>query len=183
MVAFFSFYVSYSTNHQQLKMDKVILILISVLYSGTAFAQASASATVTSRATVIDPIKIDKTVDLDFGNVISAYTPGSVILSPDGSRIAYGVHLSTSVPGNVTPAEAVVTHGNNNYSITFPENFTLYNQENPDQVLIIEDFTVEPLPGNTSDVLKIGATLRLEANQLPGYYTNSSGFNVTVTYN
>ncbi|GHA31121.1 hypothetical protein GCM10007103_10830 [Salinimicrobium marinum] len=164
-------------------MEKLILILLSLFLSGQVFAQASASATVTSRATVIDPIKIDKTVDLDFGNVISAYTPGSVILSPDGSRVAQGVQISTSFPGTVNPAEAIVTHGNNNYSITLPESFTLYNLENPDQKLVINRFTVQPETGVVTDVIKIGATLNLDANQLSGFYTNSTGFNVTVTYN
>ncbi len=164
-------------------MVKNIILLVLMLFSVEVWSQASASATVESRATVIDPIKIDKTIDLDFGNVISAYTPGTVVLSPDGSRIAYGVQLSTSIPGNVAPAEAVVTHGNNTYAITLPESFTLYNQANPDQILIIDDFAVEPVQGDVSDILKIGATLNLEANQFPGYYTNSSGFNVTVSYN
>jgi len=132
---------------------------------------------------VIDPIQIDKTVDLDFGNIITAYNPGSVILSPDGTRVAFGVEISNSMPGNVVPAEAVVTHGNNSYSITLPENFTLYHNENPNQVMLIDQFSVVPLQGNVSDIIKIGATLNLEANQLSGYYSNSSGFNVTVSYN
>ena len=164
-------------------MDKLIPILLTMLFSGQVFCQASASATVTSRATVIEPIKIDKTVDLDFGNIISAYTPGSVILFPDGSRVAQGVQISSSFPGTVNPAEAIVTHGNNNYSITLPESFTLYNLENPDQKVVINQFTVEPETGLVSDIIKIGATLNLEANQVSGFYTNSSGFNVTVTYN
>ena len=164
-------------------MDKIIFTLLSFLLSVQVFGQASASATVESRATVIDPIKIDKTVDLDFGNVISAYNPGTVILSPDGSRVAYGVQISNSFPGTVNPAEAVVTHGNNSYNITLPESFTLFNQEDPNQQLIIDQFTVEPEKGVLSDVIKIGATLRLEANQVSGFYTNSTGFNVTVSYN
>lgn len=146
-------------------------------------AQASASATVNTRATVIDPIKIDKTVDLNFGNIITSYNPGSVILSPDGSRVANGVQISNTLPGNVTPAEAVVTHGNNNYSITLPESFLLYNQENPNQMLLIDQFTVTPQEGDVMDIIRIGGTLNLEANQLSGFYTNSSGFNVTVSYN
>lgn len=164
-------------------MDKTILIFLSLLLSGQVFSQASSSAKVTSRATVIDPIKIDKTVDLDFGNVISAYNPGTVILTPDGSRIAYGVQISNSFPGTVNPAEAIVTHGNNNYSITLPETFTLYNLENPDQKVIVDQFTVEPEEGDVTDIIRIGATLNLEANQVSGFYTNSSGFNVTVSYN
>lgn len=164
-------------------MGKIILTILAFFLVTGAYAQASASATVESRATVIDPIQIDKTVDLDFGNIISAYNPGSVILSPDGTRVAYGVEISNSVPGNVIPAEAVITHGNNSYSITLPESFILYHQENPNQVLLIDQFTVEPIQGDVSDIIKIGATLNLEANQLSGFYTNSAGFNVTVSYN
>ncbi|MHA6280481.1 DUF4402 domain-containing protein [Salinimicrobium sp. CAU 1759] len=164
-------------------MAKFTGFLFFLLCTGSIFGQASASATVESRATVIDPIQIEKTVDLDFGNVISAYTPGTVILSPDGSRVAYGVLLSSSIPGNVAPAEAVVTHGNNNYAITLPQSFTLYHQENPNQVLVIDNFTVEPIAGDEKDILRIGANLNLEANQPAGYYTNSEGFNVTVSYN
>ncbi len=164
-------------------MQKFILFLFLGLSSLVGMAQASASTTVNSRATVIDPIQIDKTVDLDFGNIITAYNPGSVILSPDGSRVAYGVQISNTIPGNVTPAEAVVTHGNNNYAITLPESFLLYNQENPNQVLRIDQFTVTPQQGDVMDIIRIGGTLNLEANQLSGFYTNSSGFNVTVSYN
>lgn len=164
-------------------MDRIILILLSFFLCGQVMAQASATATVTGRATVIDPIQIEKTVDLDFGNVISAYNPGTVILSPDGSRVAYGVQISNTFPGTVNPAEAVVTHGNNSYSIILPDSFILYNQDNPNQQLIIDELTVEPQKGVLKDLIKIGATLRLEANQTPGFYTNSTGFNVTVSYN
>ncbi|PTX43133.1 uncharacterized protein DUF4402 [Christiangramia gaetbulicola] len=165
-----------------MKSSYFFMFFLSIFTTGV-FAQNSSTATVNSRATVIDPIKIDKTVDLDFGNVISAYNPGQVILTPDGSRVAYGVQISNSVPGTVNPAEAIVTHGNNNYSITLPEEFTLYNQDNPNQILIIDRFTVQPQEGNLIDVIKIGGTLNLEANQASGFYTNSSGFNVTVSYN
>ncbi|MGY5850366.1 DUF4402 domain-containing protein [Salegentibacter sp. F14] len=164
-------------------MKKLLFLFITLSAQQFCQAQASASATVESRATVIDPIQIVKSVDLDFGNIISAYNPGSVILSPDGSRVAYGVEISSSIPGNVAPAEAVVTHGNNNYAITLPTSFSLYHQENPNQILVIDQFSVERLPGENSDVLKIGATLNLEANQPAGYYTNEAGFNVTVSYN
>ncbi|MCF4101536.1 DUF4402 domain-containing protein [Gillisia sp. M10.2A] len=150
------------------------------------YSQVSATSTVESRATIIDPIKIEKTIDLDFGNVISGYTPGSVVLTPDGTRTANGVMISNSFAGTVSAAEAVVTHGNNSYAITLPTSFTLYNQENQNQILVIDQFQVMPLLNSGvdgEDILKIGATLNLEANQIPGYYTNTGGFNVTVSYN
>lgn len=164
---------------------KILHLVLSLFCTAPLLAQASASASVDSRVTVVEPIRIEKTVDLNFGNVISGYNPGSLILAPDGTRLANGVQISNAVPGDVTPAEAVVVHGNNNYSISLPESFTLFNQENPNQIITINQFTVEPVPNSVegSDVLKIGATLNLEANQLPGFYTNSAGFNVTVSYN
>lgn len=157
------------------------LFLVLPLYQG--FGQNSETATVNARVNVIEPIKITKSVDLDFGNVISSFNPGTVTLSPDGTRSAHGVQISSTFPGNVSPAEARVNHGNNKYSITLPDSFTLYNQEDPNQILVIDEFQVEPNSGNLMDILKIGATLKLEANQPSGYYTNSDGFNVTVSYN
>lgn len=164
-------------------MKKVLFLILLINFSYCCFAQNSASATVSSRVTVIDPIKITKAVDLDFGNVISAYNPGTVVLSPDGSRSAQGVQISNTFPGTVAPAEAIVNHGNNKYSITLPNSLTLYSEENPNQILVIDQFKVVPETGEVMDILKIGATLNLEANQPAGYYTNSNGFNVTVSYN
>jgi len=165
---------------------KSTILLLFLLVSFLGFSQASATSTITARVRVVEPIKITKSMDLDFGNVIGSFTTGTLTLDPDGVRTVNGVQISNAVPGDVTAAEAIVTHNNNNYSISLPESFTLYNSENPDQFLMINQFTVQPLPfvgDEGSDVLKIGATLNLDANQLPGYYTNSAGFNVTVSYN
>lgn len=161
------------------------LFILIILISCTCLkAQNSATTSVNSTAVVVEPIEITKSVDLHFGNVISSYNPGRLILSPSGNRTAFGVQVSAGNPGEVSAAEAIVKHGNYNYSITFPENFRLFNQDNPNQFLIIDEFTVNPeTTGEEIDILKIGATLNLQANQASGYYTNSSGFNVTVSYN
>jgi hypothetical protein len=167
-------------------MKSVFLILVILMFALKAHSQNSASANVEARAVVVEPIKISKSVDLNFGNVIAGYTQGTIILSPDGARTANGVWISNAIPGEVSAAEAVVTHGEYNYSITLPENFKLFNESNPSQIMVINQFQVTPLPGITNqgdDILKIGATLNLEANQSAGYYTNPAGFNVTVSYN
>jgi len=167
-------------------MKSNFILLLFFVCLGKAYSQASASANVNARALVVDPIEISKSVDLNFGNVIAGYTSGTIILSPDGSRTANGVQISNAIPGEVSAAEAVVTHGEYNYSISLPESLTLFNESNPNQIMIINQFQVTPLSGISNlgdDILKIGATLNLEANQLPGYYTNSAGFNVTVSYN
>lgn len=163
-----------------------LLVFLFLFLSTVSLSQVSSSASVDARVRVVEPIKIDKSVDLNFGNVISSYNPGSLTLSPDGTRTTNGLEISNALPGDVTPAEAIVTHGDNNYSITLPDNFTLYNQDNQNQIIVIDQFIVEPsVEAETDgvDILKIGARLNLEANQGSGYYTNSGGFNVTVSYN
>jgi hypothetical protein len=164
-------------------MNKTIFLLFLLTPVFHGISQNSKTAIVTARVNVIEPIRITKAVDLDFGNVISAYNPGTVTLAPNGSRVANGVQISTTFPGNVSPAEARVSHGNNKYSITLPHSFTLYSHEDPNQIILINEFQVAPNSGELIDVLKIGATLNLEANQPSGLYTNSDGFNVTVSYN
>jgi len=158
-----------------------ILLLFSSMLS---FGQQSATAVVNSSAVIVDPIEISKRVDLHFGNIISGYNSGSLILSPEGNRTTFGLQLSPGSPGQVSAAEAIVKHGNYDYSITLPENFKLFHENNPNQFLLIDNFTVLPeVTGEEIDILKIGATLKLEANQASGFYTNSTGFNVTVSYN
>ncbi|MEO2061522.1 MAG: DUF4402 domain-containing protein [Christiangramia sp.] len=158
-------------------------ILILLPFAGLK-AQNASSARVNSTATIVEPIEIIKNVDLHFGNVISGYSAGTVVLAPDGSRTAVGVELSAANPGEVSAAEAIVYHGDYSYSITFPDNFRLFNENNPNQFLMIDQFQVSPVAQESgSDILKIGATLNLQANQLPGFYTNATGFNITVTYN
>ena len=125
---------------------KSAILLLFLLLTLQGFSQASGTSTITARVRVVEPIKITKSVDLDFGNVIGSFTTGTLTLDPDGIRIANGVQISNAVPGDVTAAEAIVTHNNNNYSISLPESFTLFNSENPDQVLVINRFTVQPLP-------------------------------------
>lgn len=165
-------------------MNRNLIFLGLLLFTLSGFAQNASSAAINSTATIVEPIEIIKNVDLHFGNVISGLNAGTVVLAPDGSRTAVGVELSPANPGEVSAAEAVVTHGDYNYSITFPDNFRLFNENNPNQFLTIDQFQVAPVEeGTGSDVLKIGATLNLQANQLPGFYTNATGFNITVTYN
>jgi len=165
-------------------MNKIITGLFLLLsYSG--FSQASASASFQTSADVVDPIKINKVADLNFGSVIGGDNPGNIILSPAGTRTANGVEISESSPGEVNPAEATIGHGNNAYSITLPSSFSLFNSNDPSKAMIIDQFTYTQTSngGNGTDIIKIGATLNLEANQSPGSYSNPSGFNATVSYN
>ncbi|MDR5590216.1 DUF4402 domain-containing protein [Christiangramia sp. SM2212] len=163
---------------------RIALLYLLLFSTSFLYSQNSANTSVRSTAVVVEPIEIEKNVDLHFGNVISSFNPGRLILSPDGNRTTFGVDISSANPGEVSAAEAIVTHGSYDYTVTLPETFKLYNQNNPNQFLIIDEFTVSPeTSAENYDVLKIGATLNIQANQSGGLYTNNSGFTVTVTYN
>ena len=101
-------------------MEKSAILLLFLLVSFQGFSQTSATSTITARVKVVEPIKITKSVDLDFGNVIGSFSTGTLTLDPDGIRTVNGVQISSAVPGDVTAAEAIVTHNNNNYSISLP---------------------------------------------------------------
>lgn len=159
----------------------IFLFLLSVALQ----AQIQASARFEAHVNVVEPIRIDKAMDLRFGNVFTAFGSGNLVLSPDGIRTANGVEIADNLAGTVSPAEAVVTHSNNNYTVSLPGSIVLINEKNPNQVIEVNDFTLEREENLVSgkDVLRIGATLRLNAEQQAGIYTDREGFRITVSYN
>lgn len=165
---------------------KHLLIPIFLLYFHTAFSQTDASSAFEVKVTIIEPIRIVKSMEMNFGNIVAGYTSGTVVLSPTGSRTANGVIISEAIPGEVSPAVASVIHGSNKYSITLPSSFVLVNEEKPNEIVIIDQFTVvkeRQTDNKFADIIKIGATLNISANQLAGNYISETGFSVTVSYN
>lgn len=164
---------------------RVLLQLLLLLLGGTLYAQVQASAKFEAHVQVVEPIRIEKAMDLRFGNVFTAFGSGNLVLSPDGIRTANGVEIADNLAGTVSPAEAVVTHSNNSYTVNLPGSIILINENNPNEVIEVNEFTLEReenLVGG-KDVLRIGATLRLKADQQAGIYTDQEGFRITVSYN
>lgn len=162
-----------------------ILTLSLLFLTESVLAQAKASARFESRAVVLEPIQIEKTLDLDFGNVFKTSESGSLTLTPEGIRMANGVPVSQSVPGRVSAAGAIITHSNNSYAINLPSSIILVHEDNPSQMMKVEGFTLrkEHNLSRGKDVLYIGATLHLDANLPSGEYSALEGFPVTVSYN
>lgn len=164
------------------------LIFTIILLGGisiSAFAQVTATAT--STATIVTPITITKTVDMDFGNVAVGAVPGTVILTPAGSRTATGGVTLPVVTGTVTAATFTVTGTPAyTYSITLPStDLTITSGAN---TMTVNSFTSDPTPtgtldGSGSQTLDVGATLIVSANQASGVYISGTPFAVTVNYN
>ncbi len=167
-------------------ITKVLVIAaIALVSANSSFAQATATAS--ASATIITPITIVKTVDMNFGNVaVQTATGGTVVLTPAGVRSVTGGVTIPATAGTVTAAAFTVNgEGVYTYAITLPSSsLTLTSGAN---TMTASDFTSTPsatgiLTAGTQ-ALKVGATLNVAAAQAPGTYISGTPFDVTVNYN
>ena len=163
----------------------VPLVIAMFLISGTAFAQVTASAT--ASATILTPIAISKTVDMNFGNLAVNATAGTIVLTPESARTATGgVTFLPTNAGTITAASFTVTGlADATYSITLPATATTISNGGND--MTVDTWTSNPTPTGTltggSQVLNVGATLNVPASSAAGVYTSATPFDITVNYN
>ncbi|QJB30727.1 DUF4402 domain-containing protein [Chitinophaga oryzae] len=174
-------------------MKKVLLlmVIVSAIFAGKAVAQTSATATANASATIITPITLTKTLDMNFGILASSAIPGTLKLSPAGIRTTTGGVSTLPTTGTVTPALFSVAGENNyTYAITLPIiPIVLNNASVPGAFMLATSFTSSPsvitggLLTGGSQALNVGATLFVGPNQPAGIYNTLLPFPVTVNYN
>lgn len=168
------------------------ILFAAIVLSGAAFnANAQAVATASATATIVSPISISKTTDLNFGNVaVSTAAGGIVTLDPSAAatRTASGgggVSLP-AVTGPVAAALFAVTgQASFTYDITLPVSATVVNGANS---MTVDNFTSSlgatgALDGAGTQSFYVGADLTVAAAQAPGIYTTGTSFIVGVNYN
>jgi hypothetical protein len=168
------------------KLTKFFLLAIVMLsFAASSFAQVTATATAT--ATIITPIAITKTVDMNFGNVAVSAALGTVVLTPASTRSVTGGCTLPAVAGTVTAASFNITGlGLATYSITLPGaattiSFGAFN-------MTVDTWTSTPTPTGAlsaggAQTLTVGATLHVAGSQAAGTYVSAIPFSVTVNYN
>lgn len=168
---------------------KRLIVSVSILFSAFAYAStgfAQASATADASATIVTPISIAKTADMNFGNVATNGTVGTVVLAPAGTRTLSGGVTLPATAGTVTAASFTVSgSGAYTYAITLPSSVVITSGTDN---MTVNTFTSTPTTTGAltsgQQVIKIGATLNLAASQAEGAYTSSvAPFTVTVNYN
>jgi hypothetical protein len=173
-------------------MKKTIMLLAAIIMiaglSNKLMAQATDAATAT--ATIVTPIAIAMTANMNFGNVAVTGTGGTVILAPASTRTISGGVTLPVVPGTVAAASFNVTgEGTYTYDITLPSaDYTITNTTGVGgETMIVNTFTSTPSGTGQltagAQTLNVGATLNVSAGQVAGVYTNATGFDVTVNYN
>ncbi|MCX6250473.1 MAG: DUF4402 domain-containing protein [Bacteroidetes bacterium] len=159
--------------------------LVVLGFSVNSFAQVSATSS--ASGTIVSPIAITKTVDMNFGNVAVSSSPGTVILAPSGTRTPGGGVTLPATVGTVSAATFTVTGvANYTYIITLP--LTASTLTSGGNTMTADSFTSVPTPTGTLDgtgqqTLKVGATLNVGGGQAAGVYTTANPFTVTVNYN
>ena len=170
-------------------MKSIKFFEVAILFSGVSvISSAQVKATATASSTIVTPIGITKTVDMNFGNVaINSTTAGTVVLAPAGTRTSTGGVTLPATAGTVAAAEFNVTGANNyTFSITLPS--TSHEIKSGSNTMSVTGFTSTPTPTGTlsatgSATVKVGATLNVSAGQAAGTYTSVTPFEVTVNYN
>lgn len=175
-------------------MKKLIFITVILFaFSAATFAQASANAVAT--ANIVSPISINKTLDLNFGNIAVAAAAGTVVMDPLGARTPTNVTLPI-ITGTVTPATFTVSGtASYTYAITIPALAAATTiSDGASHTMTVNNWTSSPSGTGTLDgvtgqqTLTVGATLNIGANQASGSYSSSNtggtgDFTVTVNYN
>lgn len=172
------------------------LLAAGVLLPGSSVAADNATATVT--ATILAPIAVAKTTDMNFGYILPA-TTGTVTLATNAARTASG----PSLIAGITPTAAkfdVTGDGVATFSISYAGSSATLSDGATHTMAI--DFITEAISGSggaatgktatgtdaTTGTLSAGAAviyaggqLSVDAAQTPGTYTGS--LIVTVAYN
>lgn len=165
-----------------MKRSGLISVGIILFFSSMCFGQATAN--FTASVTIIQPVGISTTSNMDFAN-LDASSGGEVILTPDNARITTG-GIELAEGGQVSAATFEVTgQAGFTFAITLPED--QYTLSNGSESIIIKDFTSNydgtGLLAQGSHRISVGATLDIDPNQTPGKYVSQAPLNITVNYN
>ena len=135
--------------------------------------------------TLLFPLEIVKNRDLDFGNIGTTATAGTVVIDPETDTIS--ATGGASVLGG-TPHAAQFTgaaKGNNVVIIRIPKQPVTLTRVGGTQTMIASNFTLQGLDkravaARVAFDFRVGATLNVAANQAEGTYVGT--FDVSIQY-
>ncbi|HKX88144.1 MAG TPA: DUF4402 domain-containing protein [Sphingopyxis sp.] len=164
------------------------LLALSTLLAPTVGQAAPRSAPTPAQASAVMlfPLEIVKNRDLDFGNIATTGTAGTVVIDPETDSIsATGGAL---LVGGGTPHAAQFTgaaKGNSVVLIRIPKQPVTLTRVGGTEAMIASNFTLQGLDkravaARVAFDFKVGATLNVNANQAEGAYVGT--FDVSIQY-
>jgi len=178
------------------KLNLAGFLLVAGLVSGPAMAQINDTETASANAsaTILTPITILKSADLNFGSVVASRAESGTVVVPASSSTNRTLTAVTEITGNkgTISAAAYTVSGESSaaYSVSLPANASI--GDGSSNTMTVDVFT-SSLDSNTGQLaatgqraagtqdFQVGGTLNVAAGQAAGAYTGS--FDVTVAYN
>ena len=145
---------------------------------------SAASITAPVSAKIISTVNLVTLSGIQFGEISASNMPGTIVLEPGGARTStQGATLNSAVPGGPAAFE-IIGNPSATYVISLPVSVTLTSPNG--QNMEVDQFTSLPsltgqLDAGGRQILYVGGTLNVNANQLYGDY--SGVMSVTVEYN
>ncbi len=175
-------------------MKKLFILLFFMAFSIMSFGQSTSTKTATATATIISPISLSASVlDMNFGEVVSSAAGGTVLIDPatPTSRTLNGVTTVPSHLGTITAAKFSFTgEVSYTFTITLPSSALTITRSSPSvATMTVDTFTSSPSSSGTisatagNNIIYVGATLHVGANQPSGVYTSLTPFDVKIDYN
>lgn len=144
----------------------------------------AATTTATVQANIVSTINLAALNGIEFGDISSSSTPGTVVISTDGTRTTTGgVTINSGSPG--TPAKYEASGDPNAlYSITLPASVILTSAGGDN--MTVDNFISVPgtngqLDAGGKENLNVGATMNVGSFQPFGAY--SGIMSTTIEYN
>jgi len=156
---------------------------------GVAAAAQAADFGGTANVVVVQPLFLVKSQALDFGGIAVGTTAGTVVINPNtGARTVTGG--VTALTSSFAPA-AFIGAGASKSKIAIikePRSAITLTRSGGTETMLVDTFMVEGGNGTSRQLeadgtirFKVGATLRVGANQARGTYVGT--FNMTIDYN
>lgn len=174
-------------------MKNLIVFILSFLtiglFSTSLLAQTSQEVNV--GATIGAPLKITKTADLHFGDIVAGATAGTLTIDIDGNITTTGGTESLSFTGSNDPSVATfeiqgMPHATVVVSLPANGEIELENQHGSGETMTLIDFTTNftddkhTFSAPPTAELKVGATINVGVDQEPGDYEGD--FEVSLNY-
>lgn len=161
--------------------------LVAVGFSHTAFAQASATATASGSTTIIRPVTISKTADLQFGRIVKPATGAGTVTMTDAADAVSAGSGAVALTSTTSRAKYTINgEGAMGVSLTIPASFEMSNGTDDIEVTLDPDLgATTTLSGSAgaagTKALNVGGSFSVPNDISTGAFTGT--FDVTVAYN
>jgi len=176
-----------------MKSVQKLVLSVSALsaLASVAHAQNSASVTASGNATVIQPMYLTSSTNLNFGTIVKPGTgTATVAVDASGNRTLTGTVGAPNAGGISAAAFAVAGEGGQTFSLTMPSTFTIATTTGGGGTLTVS--TINGLGANTGTLsgsigsqgslaFGVGGQFALPSTAASGAYTGN--FTVTTAYN